>query len=248
MKTKWLKAEELTREAKKHILSALVVLDIGCGIMPQRYVTPLVHICFEPYLGYVRKLKTKVKNEQDRSYLILNGTWKDATELFPAKSVDTVFLLDIIEHLEKSEAKKLIRLTERIARKQIVIFTTLGFMPQHHEGGRDAWGLYGGKWQEHKSGWWPKDFDQTWQILACKRYHFADNLGRPFKKPYGALWAIKNMRGNFLFRDRLSLLNATAVRAHSLFAIRTATSFFAAIEKIKKTIWFLGSIFVGNKK
>jgi hypothetical protein len=52
----------------------------------------------------------------------------------------------------------------------------------------------GGKWQEHKSGWMPEDFGDGWEILVSKDFHTEDNLGRPYKTPYGALWAIKTLK------------------------------------------------------
>jgi hypothetical protein len=117
--------------------------------------------------------------------------WHEAVNFFPEKSVDTVFLVDVIEHLEKEEGRNLLALTEKIARKQVVVFTPLGFMPQHHEDGKDAWGLNGADWQEHKSGWLPEDFSEDWQFFIAKEFHLIDNLLQPLEKPYGAFWAIK---------------------------------------------------------
>jgi hypothetical protein len=109
----------------------------------------------------------------------------------PPKSVDTIFLLDVIEHVEKEEGLQLLRETEKIARQQIVLFTPLGFMPQEQLDGEDAWNLNGGAWQEHKSGWLPEDFDDTWMIYACKDFHKVDSKGNLLDKPFGAFWAIK---------------------------------------------------------
>jgi len=58
----------------------------------------------------------------------------------------------VIEHLDKTEAEILLKQTEKIARVQIAIFTPLGFMPQHHDNGKDAWGMNDATWQEHRSG------------------------------------------------------------------------------------------------
>lgn len=248
MKTKWFKAEELIDEIEGNIYSATTVLDIGCGIMPQRYMKPLIHVCCEPCTEYVQKLQENLKNKHDRNYLFLNASWQDVIRLFPPRSVDTVFLLDVIEHLNKSEVKKLIKKTERIARKQVIIFTTLGFVPQHHEDGRDAWGLSGGKWQEHKSGWYPEDFDQTWKTFASRRYHYVDNLGKPFKKPYGALGAIKNIDpGNSPYNVALDNIYFKAIGSHSLIAIRIATTFLKLWKKGKEIIWIFAK-YVAEKK
>ncbi len=193
-KVVWLKGKDLIRKTKRKFKRARTVLDIGPGIRPQDYIVPEVHICCEPYKEYVEKLKKKANNEFDRNYIIINAAWDKALEIIPEKSVDTIFLLDIVEHLDKKTGKKLLKKTEALAKKQIVLFTPLGFMPQVHPDGKDAWGLGGGDWQEHKSGWKPEDFDNTWDIYASKEFHFLDHNGVKFDKPYGAFWAIKNFK------------------------------------------------------
>lgn len=193
MSVYYLDKDKLFPEVKKRLKTTEIVLDVGCGIRPQKLVTPRVHICFEPYQGYLDHLQEKAKDEFDRSYLILKGTWEDAVKVLPPKSVDSVFLLDVIEHLEKKKGQRLLNATEKLAREQVVIFTPLGFVPQEHKDGQDAWGLTGGKWQKHKSGWKPDDFDDSWDIYVAKKYHFEDNLGKKYPKPYGAFFAIKNI-------------------------------------------------------
>ncbi|HBG06064.1 MAG: hypothetical protein A2075_04250 [Geobacteraceae bacterium GWC2_58_44] len=195
MNITWLDTDKLFPAAIETLVEPDVVLDIGCGIMPQKYVRPRVHICCEPFGQYVEHLQQKVALEYDRSYVVVNAPWSEAVKIFPPKSVDTVFLVDVIEHLEKSEALDLLRRTEALARKQVVLFTPLGFLPQEDLDGKDAWGLDGGAWQEHKSGWSPEDFDASWRIYASKVFHTADCFGRAFETPYGAMWAIKDVAG-----------------------------------------------------
>ncbi len=191
----WLPRERLLPAALREIRRPEVLLDIGCGIAPQRYVRPLVHVCCEPFGQYVSVLRARLAAETDRCYIVLQATWAQAVEMFPEGAVDSVFLIDVIEHVEKVEAMRLLEATARIARRQVVLFTPLGFMPQSHPDGRDAWGLDGGHWQEHKSGWQPEDFDAAWTILAARDYYRTDNLGRPLEKPFGAMWAIRNASG-----------------------------------------------------
>jgi len=184
--------EQLVPHVKSKLDQVDVLLDIGCGIRPQDFTVPKLHICCEPYKEYLDVLDKNIQGEQDRQYLMLNATWLDAVRFFPEKSVDTVFLVDVIEHLDKQEGIELLKQTENIARKQIVIFTPLGFMPQCHPNGVDAWGLNGGSWQEHKSGWLPEDFDDSWDAYVAEKFHFADHNGMAFDVPYGAFWAIKS--------------------------------------------------------
>ncbi len=186
----WLDREEFFGTALKRLVPAEIVLDIGCGIRPQTYLRPMVHICCEPHEQYLERLEEKVRGEHDRSYLLLRATWADAVRLFPPGSVDTVFLVDVVEHVEKEEAVSLLEKTAGIARRQVVLFTPLGFYPQA-AAGRDAWGLDGGRWQEHRSGWGPEDFDESWEVFATREFHTRDSRGNPLEEPFGALWAIR---------------------------------------------------------
>lgn len=194
MKITWFEKEDLMDAAVRAMRSVEIVLDIGCGIMPQNYIKPQVHICCEPYQEYVDHLQQKIAalDARERSYIVLNMGWQDTVRYFPPKSVDTVFLVDVIEHLEKVEGQRLLAETEKIARNQVVVFTPLGFMPQHHGDGKDAWGLSGADWQEHKSGWFPEDFSgEFWQVLGAKEFHLFDSSSKPLEQPFGAFWAIK---------------------------------------------------------
>jgi hypothetical protein len=110
VKVTWLGREELVPAVIKQLKDADVVLDIGCGIMPQPYITPKVHICCEPFEHYVEVLQERFKGELDRTYVVLNATWAEAIRIFHPKSVDAVFLVDVVEHLKKEEGLQLLKL------------------------------------------------------------------------------------------------------------------------------------------
>jgi hypothetical protein len=191
----WVDRGNFLKAGIERIAEVDILLDIGCGIVPHsEYTTPYVYICCEPFHEYVEILKKKVEKTTDSLYIVLNYDWETVVNKFGEKSVDTVFLLDVIEHLDKKTGERLLKLTEKIARRQIVIFTPLGFVEQKklHDG-KDAWGLNGAEWQEHKSGWLPEDFDESWEIIACKDFHLNNNIGEKLDEPFGAFWAIKNI-------------------------------------------------------
>lgn len=188
----WLDREALAEAVYKRVLPAGVVLDIGCGIKPQRFVQPTVHICCEPFEGYHAELGELLDRRAVHG-IILKATWQQAVELLPPRSVDTVFLLDVIEHLEKDESARLLERTVALARQQVVIFTPLGFMPQTFEGDKDIWGHEGTSWQEHRCGWEPSDFDPSWAIVGSKVFHTEDPFGKTLAKPFGAFYAIKTI-------------------------------------------------------
>jgi len=237
----WLDKDRLVITAIKAIQYTEIALDIGSGIMPQNYVTPVIHICVEPFDQYVRYLHKKICTSFDRQYIIIKASWEEVLDLFPEKSVDTIFLIDVIEHIEKKVAIRLLKESEKIVRKQIVIFTPLGFVSQHHSDGKDAWGLDGGKWQEHKSGWEPQDFDNSWNIYVTKKFHFTDNLGKKLKKPFGAFFAIKNMsfskkKSDNYFRNKKNIIfqiYRQTILLNNVYLLRFLLRFLTLVNKIK---------------
>lgn len=191
MNVTWFDKDTLIPEARRRIEPADVVLDVGCGIRPQTYVEPKVLIGVDAHDEYLAILRERFAGTRT---ILIQGRVPDCLELFPDRSVDTAFLLDFIEHLEKDDAARAIRECERIARKQVVIFTPLGFMPQvEDESGRDGWALRGGQWQMHRSGWTPEDFDGDWEILAAREFHPVDSKGQPLDPPFGAFWAFRKL-------------------------------------------------------
>lgn len=177
--------------AQRFMQSCDTLLDIGPGIRPFDMLQARLHICAEPYKEYIDHYQSKVAKGEAPSKLYINMDWQQVTQTFPEQSVDTVVLMDVIEHLPKEEGVALLRKTERIARKSVIIFTPLGFMPQCHPDGVDAWGLGGASFQEHKSGWLPEDFGDEYVTLVAEDFHQADHAGVPFEKPYGAFFAIR---------------------------------------------------------
>jgi len=70
---------------------------------------------------------------------------------FKPKSFDTVLLLDVLEHLERQDGTKILEKIETIGRKQIIVFTPVGFQPQ-------AKSLVNkNPLEAHKSGWSPDE-------------------------------------------------------------------------------------------
>ncbi len=186
----WCDKENFEARARQFMREASVVLDIGCGIRPQRFVVPDVAICVEPHREYIDYLK---RNAGSANILIIPLGALEALTALPDRSVDSIFMIDVIEHMPKNLGKLVIDECLRVARGQIVVFTPLGFMPQVvHAGEADGWGLGGGDYQDHKSGWYPEDFS-GWEIIGCKNLHGVDHKGFEINPPYGGFYAIKNL-------------------------------------------------------
>lgn len=177
--------DEILTAVKNRIKNVDIILDVGCGIKPVNYFLPVTHICVEPFEPYVAAMP------KDRRFLVFNSTWDKVLPEMAPKSVDTVFLLDVIEHIEKAEGLQLLEQAQRLASCQVIVFTPLGFYPQSYDHEEtDRWGFKGGYWQTHRSGWVPADFENGWQVLVCSDFHKIDQHDEELEEGFGALWAV----------------------------------------------------------
>ena len=136
------------------------ILDVGCGIRPCQLPCN-THICLEPHQEYIDWLETW--KPEDREVKIMQGTADRMSEI---ETTDTTLLmLDVIEHMEKEKGLEILSLAEEF--EQAAIFTPLGFRKQEHPNGVDNWGMNGGFWQTHRSGWTVKDF-KNWDIYIWR--------------------------------------------------------------------------------
>jgi hypothetical protein len=179
---------------RTRIESVEVVLDLGPGICPQPFVTqPYIHICVDAHRAYLERVKREIAD--DPKFVFINAPWDTVVPALPDKSVDTVFALDFIEHLEKSDGLRMLREAERVARCQIVVYTPLGFFPQTYDDPDkpDRWGMDGAKWQTHRSGWDLDDFSEEWEFVICPDYITLDEHNQLMDQPMAAFWAIRNL-------------------------------------------------------
>lgn len=167
---------------------ARCVMDIGPGIRPQTIIpAPQMLVCVEAHDEYIACLRTRFAGTNT---VIIRGQVPECLISLPDKCVDTVTMLDFLEHLDREDGLAALRECERIARQQVIVFTPLGFMPQEETGDEDGWGLHGMHWQKHRSGWTPDDFGDRWDVVVCKDFHTVNGQGERLVKPYGALWAV----------------------------------------------------------
>lgn len=196
--------KELSTAVQDRIVSTETVMDVGCGLSPMTYFKPKLHILVEPWHEYSDILASQ--NAHNKSVLIIRQWALEALKSFADNSVDSIFLIDVIEHMEKDVGFEVLKECERVARNQVIIFTPLGFMPQEiHD--KDAWGLSGGSVQEHKSGWLPEDFCGNWEFHICEKFHTHDFANKKLPKSYGAFYAILNL-DEFVPSDSIESLRA----------------------------------------
>lgn len=133
--------------APRGLIECDTVLDIGAGIRPTAWYAPKRHVCVEPYAIYADRLRATGME-------CMQCTAREALRFVDIGAFDAIYMLDSLEHMTREEGAQVLQLALAVEPKQIVVYTPLGFLEQHG----DAWGLGGAEWQEHRSGWLPKDF------------------------------------------------------------------------------------------
>lgn len=128
------------------------VLDIGAGLRPMGWYKPKEHTVVEPHRRYVDVLLRE-------RYDVIHATALTALVHAKPDEYDAIYMLDVIEHMDRVVGKEVLAAAYHLMPKQIVVFTPMGFLPQTG----DAWNMDGDKWQEHRSGWMPRDFP-GWEI------------------------------------------------------------------------------------
>ena len=123
------------------------ILDVGCGtgdvvgtISKRKKSFNIGIDLFWPYLKECQRKK------------VFNGLVKaDVRSLpFRGKQFDTILCIWVLEHLEKKEGLRLINELEKMARKQVIIATTVGFLPRQE--------IHNNPLQEHRSSWEVEEF------------------------------------------------------------------------------------------
>lgn len=130
--------------------SAKTILDVGCGQgFPMQMIKNRMKVnksigvdLFKPYIEIGKNLKI---HDQ---YVI-----SDVRKIkFRNRSFDVVLALQIVEHLSKKDAWKLVEKIEKIAGKQVIIATPIG--KTYHPA------VDNNKLQLHKSGFFPEEFEK----------------------------------------------------------------------------------------
>lgn len=158
--------EDLHHIAAGLLAPSVTCADIGPGLRPQRLLDCPVHVLVEPWRPYADQL---VHNYPGK--LVANAFAASYLADLQDKSLDSIFLLDVIEHIEKEEGRALLQEALRVARVQVVLFTPLGFMPHEVHDTPADWGdVEHGSTQQHLSGWMPQEMPPGVHVI-CEDYH-----------------------------------------------------------------------------
>ena len=166
---------------RNSMLETSLVVDLGSGVRPNFFLGQDVTICVELFQDYLEHLKNSSTNN---NVILVKEDVLSFLLRQPSRSIETIVVTDLIEHLSKEDGSKLIDEVKRVVTKQALIVTPRGFMPQHvGEGDDDRWGFIGNELQNHISGWDIEDF-QGWDILLSPGY-YSDRI-----HPQGVLGAV----------------------------------------------------------
>jgi len=126
------------------------ILDVGCGkgftmkIIKKRFRRKRIFTVgvdqFAPYLRYCMK---------EMTHDILINTNIESLP-FKDKSFDVILCLEVIEHLKKEDALRIIENLRKLARKQVIISTPVGVCHQEEIDNNPC--------QRHESSWNPEEF------------------------------------------------------------------------------------------
>jgi len=125
---------------KKELSDCETVLDLGCGPdSPLQFVKNIKYsVGVETWEPYLKSSKSKNIHSKYLSDKIQDLNIKE-------KSFDAVILIEVLEHLNKTDALVILKRAEKWARKKVIITTPNGFLEQPI--------LDANPYQVHLSGW-----------------------------------------------------------------------------------------------
>jgi len=140
---------------KRELKDCHLVLDLGCGSdSPIKYCQAKYSVGVDAYKPYLEEIKRKKIHDE---YIL-----GDITKVnFKPKSFDAVILIDVLEHLEKEQGRKLLEKAEKWTRKKIIVSTPNGYLPQKS--------IDRNSLQTHRSGWRIEELEK----LGYKTYGMA---------------------------------------------------------------------------
>lgn len=131
---------------EKELAGAGRVLDVGCG--NNSYLGHIKKTFYSEGIDIYKKnlVISKQKGYHDAYKL---GNVIELSKFYKPKSFDVTIAIDVIEHVTKEDAYKVISQMERIAKNKVILLTPNGYCEQ---------GAYDGNpYQVHKSGWIKQD-------------------------------------------------------------------------------------------
>ena len=168
--------KEFLATVNELLVDSSTVLDVGCGVG-----TTLKEFCCPIKIGVDAHRPYLENAKYGEQFIKLNFSAERLNELFLPNSLDSVTLIDVIEHFEKEVGFNVLRQVEEIAAKRVIVFTPRGFFKQIDV---DHYGLGGESYQRHRSGWEVEDFQKLgYNVVIFSKFHDQEN--KAFLQVYG---------------------------------------------------------------
>lgn len=145
----------------------LSLVNLGAGSPTTAFTSqvaslPLSYLIqVEIFLPYALRLMEEV-SYQSRNVVIEPIDIRDWVKARADKSIDVALMLDVLEHLNRTDAIALLEELKRIVRKRILIWIPLGYCRQEEYDGNS--------FQRHLSTWYPEDFEE-YQLELFPQFH-----------------------------------------------------------------------------
>ena len=170
--------KELKKKSKKQ--SKISVLDIGSSDFSRIQSFNIKNL--ELTLFDIKFFNGK-NNDGTRKII---GNVLNIENFFKENEFDVVVALDLIEHIEKDDGKKLINKLIKISKDLIIIYTPNGFLPQK--------GTIDNPYQEHKSGWNIKDFKAfKFKVMGLLGHKIFRGEYHKLRKPFLINYLLSNL-------------------------------------------------------
>lgn len=178
--------KELKKISKKQ--SKISVLDIGSSDFSRIQSFNIENL--ELTLFDIKFFK---ENNDDGAKKI-EGNVLNIENFFKENEFDAIFALDLIEHIEKEDGKKLINKLIKISKDLIIIYTPNGFLPQK--------GTIDNPYQEHKSGWDITDFKAfKFEVVGLLGHKIFRGEYHKLQKPFFINYLLRNL--SFILTNKI---------------------------------------------
>lgn len=176
MTIKFVNYRDFLKAINELLIDSHSVLDVGCGVG-----SILKELCCPIKIGVDAHRPYLENAKYGELFIPIHFTAERLSELFLPKSLDSVTMIDVIEHLDKETGFDVLRQAEEIAAKKVIVFTPRGYFQQKEF---DHYGLGGESYQQHRSGWEIEDFQRNgYNIIVFNKFHDQRNLA--FLQVYG---------------------------------------------------------------
>jgi hypothetical protein len=143
------------------------VLDVACGLsLKSQHVACGIRVGFDLHRPYLEQAQIQSPAVE---WIPVAGDVLQISEIFLPKTFDLVMAMDIIEHVEKDQALKLLKDLEEIAKVAVVLETPRGFLPQDI----DILGFGQDHLQTHRCGFEKEELEELGYQVFVRDYKLA---------------------------------------------------------------------------